>query len=200
MRQPFKAVSLSVIHPIWDRFFMVAPLMLIGSRDVDGGINIAPKHMAMPLGWDNFYAFVCSPNHRTQQNIARHGSFTVSFPRPDQLLLSSLAASPRWDDDTKPGLQAVPWRSATTVDGGLVEDCLVWLECDLDRIVDGFGPNSLIVGRIAAASVAEDALRTLDRDDADLLQESPLLAYLSPGRFATLDHSLSFPFPSGFSR
>ena len=193
-------VALDVDHPIWDRFFTVAPLVLVGSIDPDGQPNLAPKHMAIPLGWENYYAFVCSPRHHTQRNIAAHGSFTVSLPGPDQLLLLSFAAAPRWDDDTKPGLQAVPTHPATSVEGVLVDGCTLWLECELDRIVDGFGDNSLIVGRIVAASVVEAALRTLDRDDADILQDEPLLAYIDPGRFARIDSTLSFPFPEGFSR
>jgi flavin reductase (DIM6/NTAB) family NADH-FMN oxidoreductase RutF len=193
-------VPLDVEHPIWDRFFTVAPLVLIGSVDPDGRPNLAPKHMAIPLGWENYYAFVCSPRHHTQRNIVAHGSFTVSFPGPGQLLHSSFAAAPRWDDDTKPGLQAVPTHPATSVEGVLVDGCMLWLECELDRVVDGFGQNSLIVGRIVAACAAEAALRTLDRDDAEVLQAEPLLAYVSPNRFAKIDSSLSFPFPEGFSR
>ena len=35
----------------------------------------------------------------------------------------------------------------------------MYLECELDRIVDGFGVNSLIIGRVVAARVAEDSER-----------------------------------------
>lgn len=36
---------------------MVAPLVIIGSREPDGGFDLAPKHMAMPVGWQNYYCF-----------------------------------------------------------------------------------------------------------------------------------------------
>jgi hypothetical protein len=52
-------------QPIWDRFFTVAPLVLIGSKDEDGEFNLAPKHMVTPLGWANYIGFVCTPPHRT---------------------------------------------------------------------------------------------------------------------------------------
>ena len=68
------------------------------------------------------------------------------------------------------------------------------------RVVDGFGENSLICGRIVAAHVAEDALRVSDGDDAALLHDAPLLAYLHPGRYAEVGETHAFPLPEGFSR
>jgi len=154
-------VNLDLSLPVWDEFFTIAPLILVGSRDPVGTANIAPKHMGLQMGWENYYGFVCSPNHRTQQNIIRHGSFTVSFTRPNQIIVTNLAASPRWDDDTKPGLQAIPTRPATTVDGVLVENCYLWLECELERTIDGLGPNSLVLGKIVAASAATELIESL---------------------------------------
>jgi hypothetical protein len=81
-----------------------------------------------------------------------------------------------------------------------VADGYLFLECELDRIVDGFGVNSLIAGRIVAAHVHPDALRVSERDDNDLIRELSLLAYLSPGRFARIEESFSFPFPADFQR
>jgi hypothetical protein len=41
-------LSLDSEEPIWSRFFTVAPLVLIGTRDANREYNLAPKHMAMP--------------------------------------------------------------------------------------------------------------------------------------------------------
>ena len=68
------------------------------------------------------------------------------------------------------------------------------------RIIDAFDANSLIVGRVVAAHVHQDALRAEERDDQDLIHLSPLLAYLHPGRFAAIGESRSFPFPEGMER
>jgi hypothetical protein len=46
--------------------------------------------------------------------------------------------------------------------------------------------------------VAEGALRASDGDDSDVIHESPLLTYLSPGRFAPVSESFSFPLPVDF--
>ncbi len=195
-----RLIELDVSQPVWDRFFWLAPLVLIGTRETDGSHDLAPKHMAIPMGWENYYGFVCTPRHHTYSNIKRDGVFTVSYPRPSQLVLTSLAASPRVSGDEKPALGALPVFPASSVDGVLVEGCYLYLECELDRIIDDFGVNSLIVGRIVAARVAQDAERVDDLEDQDLIHDSPLLAYLHPGRFAAIDQSLSFPFPAGMKK
>jgi len=193
-------IRLDVSRPIWDRFFTVAPLVVVGSKEPDGTYDLAPKHMAMPLGWQNYYAFVCSPQHATYRNIRRERQFTVSFPRPTDIVASSLAASPRCDDDTKPALALLPRRRAATVDGVLIDDCYLYLECTLHSMLDGFGANSLIIGDIVAASASEEYIRMDDRDGGDQLFQSPLLVYVSPGRYATLRETTQFPLPEGFSR
>jgi flavin reductase (DIM6/NTAB) family NADH-FMN oxidoreductase RutF len=192
-----RPVPVSTETPIWSRFFTVAPLVIVGTREGDGH-DLAPKHMAMPLGWDNYFCFACSPRHATQSNAQRTGQFTVSFLRPDQVVEASLAAAPRQEDDSKPSLDAIPTFPASAVDGVLVREAYLWLECELDRIVDGFGRNTLIVGRVVAASADDRALRVSDRDDADLIRGEPLLAYLSPGRVAKVSESFSFPYHVDF--
>jgi flavin reductase (DIM6/NTAB) family NADH-FMN oxidoreductase RutF len=195
-----KVISLPVDRPIWDRFFAIFPLVIVGSKEEDGRYNLAPKHMAMPLGWDNHYCFVCSPQHTTYHNIRRHEAFTVSYPRPSEVLLASLAAAPRSEDLSKPSLLVLPTFPARQVDGVLVKGCYLYLECKLHSILDGFGPNSLMIGAVIAAAAHEDALRADDVDEADQIFRSPLLAYLSPGRLAVVRQSTAFPFPRGFSR
>jgi flavin reductase (DIM6/NTAB) family NADH-FMN oxidoreductase RutF len=192
-----RTVPIPTGSPVWSSFFTVAPLVLVATREGDGH-DIAPKHMAMPLGWQNYYCFVCSPRHATQRNIESTGEFTVSYPRPEQIVETSMAAGSRGEDDSKPSLVALETFPATVVDGVLVKDAYLWLECRLERIVDGFGDNSLIIGSVAAASVDERALRASDSDDSDIIHGSPLLAYLSPGRFASVGESFSFPFPADF--
>jgi flavin reductase (DIM6/NTAB) family NADH-FMN oxidoreductase RutF len=184
--------------PIWPRIFTVAPLVLVATREPGGGHDIAPKHMAMPIGWQNYFGFVCSRRHATQRNAEASRAFTVGFPRPEQIVEIGQAAAPREADATKPALAALPTIPTSVVDGVLVAGCSLHLECVLDRIVDGFGENSLVVGRIVAAAADPRALRDEDRDDADLIHELPPLVYLSPGRFAAVHRSLSFPYPVDF--
>ena len=193
-------VPLDVDQPIWERFFTVAPLVVVGSRNQDGSYDLAPKHMAMPLGWENYFGFICTPRHQTYHNIKRDRVFTVSYPSPSQVLAASLSAAPRDSSEAKPSLAALPTRSAQKIEGIFLDDATLYLECQVLQIIDGFGTNSLIAGHIIAAHVRESALREADKDDQDLIRSAPLLAYLSPGRYTPIDHSYSFPFHQGFQR
>lgn len=192
-------LSIPITAPIWDRVFVVAPLVLVGTRE-DGGYDVAPKHLAMPCGWDNYFAFICTPEHSTYRNIRAHPEFTVSFPRAEGILDASLAAGERFDDGSKPSLAGLPTFAATIVDGVLVENCSLYLECELERIVDDLGDASLVVGRIIAASAPRALLRRPGVDDADLLYEQRPLVYLAPSRFGVVRETFSFPLPVAFRR
>ena len=197
---PDELISLELSLPIWSKFFSVAPLIVVGTKEADGNYNLAPKHMAVPLGWENYFGFVCTPSHRTYQNIRREQAFSVSFPRPEQVILTSLGAAPRSKDDSKPSMSLLPTFPASAIDSVFLKDAYLFLECQLERIVDGFGKNSLIAGQIVAAYVQQQALRVSDQDDQDLLLQAPLLVYLSPGRYAKIEQSFSFPFHRGFQQ
>ncbi len=193
-------VPLDTSRPIWDRCFMVAPLVLIGTRDEDGSLDLAPKHMAFPLGWKNYFGFVCSPKHHTCSNIERDGNFTVSYPKPSQVLYASLAASPRYANGPKTVLQSFATFPAQKIDGEFVEDAYLFLECRHYKTVDGFGDNCLITGEVVAAYGHPDYIRSSEYDDQELIHDAPLLAYLPPGRFASITRSNAFPFPADMKR
>lgn len=195
-----ETISLDVDRPVWDRFFTAAPLVVVGTRE-DDGYDLAPKHMATPLGWSNYFGFVCTEAHATYRNAIREEAFSVSFPDPAAAVPSSLTAAPRGDgEDAPPDLSALPTRPTEVIDGIVLAGAYAWLECELDRVVDGFGENSLVAGRVVAARVRRDALRIADGDDQALLRRSPVLAYLAPGRYAAIREAHPFPFPAGFRR
>lgn len=192
-------VKLSLDKPVWDRVFTVAPLTIVGTREGDG-YDFAVKHLALPLGWENRFGFVCTPRHHTYQNAARHGYFTVSFPRPNRVVQTSLTASPRCEDDSKPALDLLETFDSETFEGRYVADGYLYLGCELERIVDGFGENSLITGTIIETLVRRCALRRSEVEDRSILAEEPLLSYISPGYFAKIRQVQAFPFAEGFSR
>jgi flavin reductase (DIM6/NTAB) family NADH-FMN oxidoreductase RutF len=188
-------IDIDTSRPVWERFFTVAPLVLIGTKDPDGSHDFAPKHMVTPLGWQNYFGFVCSPSHSTCDNIQRNDEFTVSYPKPSQVLYSSLAASPRLEGH-KPVLDYFTTFAARRVDAELIEEAYLYFECRHFKTIDGFGPNCLIAGEIIAAYAEPEFLRSNEIDDQELVHDSPLLAYLAPGRFAAIERSNAFPFPA----
>jgi len=192
-------ISLDLSEPVWPRVFLVAPLVVIGTREGDG-YNLAPKHMASPLGLGHFFGFVCGPSHGTYHNAKEAGSFTVSYPRPEQLTMASLTAAERQPGTgaKKPVLKVLPTRPAERVDGVFLEGAYLMLECELHDIYEDLGSNSLVMGRVVAAHAREDALVISDADHQERIAQAPLLAYLSPGRFAEIRETRAFPFPADF--
>ena len=194
-------IPLDMADPIWPHFFTVAPLVIVGTRE-GTGYDMAPKHMAFPMGFENYFGFVCTPDHNTYHNVRKTGEFTVSYLVPDQLLLASISASPRPEDLSKSDsiVHALPTEPAKQMDALLISDAYVHLECKLFKMVDDFGNNSLITGKIIAAHVREDYLRVSERDELDLVARNPLLAYVADGRFATITTTHNFPYPKNFKR
>lgn len=192
--------ELDLKYPVWDRFFMVHPLVIIGSIDKSGKENLAPKHMVTPMGWSNYFGFMCTPNHSTYDNIKREGYFSVSFPKPEQVLFTSLSAAPREHDDTKPALNLMPTFLLEDSKMPVLQDSYIFFECEAYKIYDDFEVNSLITGKITKSYIDKLFLRDEARDDNDLIREQPVLSYLNPGRFAVISENQSFPFPKDFKK
>lgn len=192
-------VSLDTSQYLWSHFYTVAPLVVIGTKEGDV-YDMAPKHMATALGHDNYFGFVCTPRHSTYHNVKKEGSFTVSFPKPDQVVLTSLAASPRCGDEgnDKPIIPQLPMIKAPNIDAMFLKEGYLYFECAHDRTIDGFGDFSLICGKITGAYVDKDYKRISEQDEQTLVANSPLLAYLAYGRFAEIKDSKAFPFPKNF--
>lgn len=193
--------SLDTSRPIWSRFFMVAPLAVIGTRE-GRQYDLAPKHMVTPMGFGNYIGFVCTPRHSTYGNVMENGQFTVSYPLPDQTLVTGLSASPRGGPlgKSEKVLEYLPTRMATTVDAPFLEDAYLLLECSHFKTIDGFGENSLITGKILKAFVHPDYLRVSEQDEQKMLVDHPILAYVAEGRFARVGETYAFPFPKGFKK
>lgn len=193
-------IELDTGSSIWEHFFTVFPLVVVGTREADGSDDLAPKHLAMPMSWQNHFGFVCTPRHNTYQNILRDRQFSVTYMRPSQTVLASLAATPRCEDGSKPITDALPTFPAESINASFVKNGYLFLECEMQQIIDDLGDNSLIIGRIISARVAEDAMRSSDQDDEDLIFNTPMLTYLYPGRFAEIASTNKLPFPAGFKR
>lgn len=195
-------IDLDLETPVWSRVFTIFPLVVVGTKEPDGDYDLAPKHLAMPIGWDNYFGFVCTPRHATYRNALREGTFAVSYPRPTQIVTASLAASSRESaEGDKPIVAELETFRASRVDALLLRDAYLFLECELHRMIDGFGDDAeLVTGRIIGARAHPDAIRVSEGDEQRLLREAPLLAYIDPGRFASVSESHPFPFPAGFLR
>lgn len=192
--------SLNMEFPVWDQIFTVHPLVVIGTQNKDSSPNFAPKHMAFPLGWDNYFGFVCTPKHTTYQNIKEREEFTVTYPKPDQVVATSLTASPRTEENEKPTLDSLETFEATNVGGSFLKNGYAFLECKLIKFVDGFGENSLILAEIVAARAWSNVIKNPSKTDSESIYNHPRLVYISPGRYAVIDETYAFPFPANFKK
>ena len=196
-----KLIQLNTQESIWDHVFTIAPLVVVGTKE-GKHYDLAPKHMATPVGFSNFFAFVCTPNHSTYHNVKNTGVFSISFPLPDQVVLTSLSASPRCDDQflEKPIVRTLPTRKCKQIDCLFFNDSYLFLECELFKIIDGFDEYSIITGRIKEALVDKNYLKVSEKDEQKQIIENPLLAYVAQGRFAKISETYNFPFPKGFNK
>jgi len=192
--------SLNLEFPVWEQIFTVHPLVVIGTVNPDRSPNFAPKHMVFPLGWENYFGFVCTPKHTTYQNIKKREEFTVTYPNPDQIIDTSLTASTRNDDNKKPILDTLQTFEASEIEGLFLQNGYAFLECRLMKIVDGFGENSLILAEIIAAQAWSDVIKNPSHTDDESIYNHPRIVYISPGRYAIIDETYAFPFPANFKK
>jgi flavin reductase (DIM6/NTAB) family NADH-FMN oxidoreductase RutF len=202
VKDPFiDFISLNVKESIWEHFYTVAPLVVIGTKEAQG-FDLAPKHMATPLGFSDFFGFVCTPRHNTYHNIKKHSRFSVSFVKPDQILLTSLAATPRcavkdFPEEITNHIPTVTLNNGASI---FVKDSYVMLDCSLYKIIDGFDDYSLITGKVEQAMVHKDYKIVSAEGNQKQIYDHPLLAYIAQGRFASIKETLSYPYPKDFQR
>jgi hypothetical protein len=114
----------------------------------------------------------------------------VSVPKPNEVILTSLAAQLR-RRGRPTGRIGVGSDRVSPHDG---RDCALrghlQLEYELERLVDGFGPNSLIMGPVQAGRADAGV------DAGVVLERAPLLVYLSAGRLSEESASRSCTFPA----
>ena len=201
-KDPFKDfISLDVKESIWEHFYTVAPLVVIGTKE-NQGFDLAPKHMATPLGFSDFFGFVCTPRHNTYHNIKKNQRFSVSFVKPSLIFEPSFNTMPRCAVKDFPEEITNQIPTVTNHDGEVifVRDSYVMLDCSAYKIIDGFDDYSLITGKINYAKVHKDYKIVSDEGHQKQIYDNPLLAYIAQGRFASIKETLSYPYPKDFQR
>lgn len=200
--QETNMIEIDLDQDVWNHCYTVHSLIVIGSKEESGAYNFAPKHMAMPLGFSNQFGFMGTPRKSTYRNVQREKEFTVSYPKPSQLVISSLTSTRREEDDSKPILDKIPTVASKVVDGKFIKDSYFHLECKLTECLGKFGEWEVVVGEIVAARIQKEAARKRGNgmDESELIYDFPLLAYLHPDRFSIIKESHAFPYPKEFKR
>ena len=194
-------VSLDTKKSLWEQFYTIAPLVVIGTKE-GNGFDLAPKHMVTPIGFSNYFAFVCTPRHRTYHNIKNEGKFSVSYVKPDQIVLSSIAAMPRCsvEDYPRDVVQHIPTVCSEDGENIFVADSYLFLECELHKVIDGFDDYSIITGSVKKAFVHKNYKIHSDQEQQGQIYDDPVLVYVAQGRFAEVHETMAYPYPKDFER
>jgi flavin reductase (DIM6/NTAB) family NADH-FMN oxidoreductase RutF len=156
--------------------------------------NVAPKTQVMPVGRKGYWAFGCCDRHHTYQNVIQQGEFVINFPGPELIKQVSQSAKefpPDADEINGAGLTAM---ASQEVKVPSVAECRVHLECKRYQVIDGYGKESLIVGEVVAVTADEDLVDA----GAEILMEYPLLVYVYPGYYASVEQVRQFRFPRNY--
>jgi len=145
-----------------ERNFIVCPVILITTVNGEGTPNAALKTNFMTVSSMKCYAFCCSPEHHTYQNIVETGEFVINVPTEDiieKVLKAAIATEKRCpaglNEIESAGLTPIP---SEKVRPPRVKECIAHYECLLDR-----HENGLIVGKVVAVSVDKSLIDGTDR-------------------------------------
>jgi flavin reductase (DIM6/NTAB) family NADH-FMN oxidoreductase RutF len=180
-------------------YFTVKPLILVTTLGSKGLPNVAPKTQATDVGrCEQYFAFVCTPQHHTYQNVKANKEFVVNYPSPELIGKVSAAAQRAEDSDeiALAGLTSIP---SLIVKPPRIKECYLHLECKLLEIKD-LEDSSLILGKIVARSADKELSFQLGKsgESIKLLSKRPLLAYVYPDHYTKISIAEEFVFPKNY--
>ena len=135
-----------------ERSFVVRPVVLITTMNREGTPNAAVKTNFMTVSSMRYYAFSCSPEHHTHQNIMETREFVINVPTEDiaskVLKAAIVTANPcpaGVNEIESAGLTPIP---SEKVRPPRIKECVAHYECLLD-----WHRQDLIFGKVVAVSV-----------------------------------------------
>ncbi len=168
-----------------------SPITLITSSH-RGKHNVLPVAYVMPASIrPPLIAVSISPERYSYDIIHKTEEFALNLPGRRLLHHVQFLGSVSGNDVDKLDLTKLPTRRARRLDTILLEGCVGWIECGLQEEVE-IGDHVLLIGRVVAASVEEDAF-----SDHWLLQdddEKPL-HYLGSNFYAVMDEVMEARVP-----
>ena len=180
-------------------YFTVKPLILVTTLGSTGLLNVAPKTQSTDVGRrEQCFAFVCTPQHHTYQNVKANKEFVVNYPGPELIGKVSAAAQHAENSDE---IALAEWTSipSMVVKPPRIKECYLHLECKLLEIKD-LEDSSLILGKVVARSADKEVSfeRGKSRESIKLLSKRPLLAYVYPDHYTKINAAEEFLFPKNY--
>jgi len=145
-----------------ERSFIVRPVVLITTVNGKGTPNAAVKTNFMTVSSMRYFAFSCSPEHHTHQNIMESGEFVINVPTEDiagkvlkAAIITGNPCPPGLSEIERAGLTPIP---SEKVRPPRIEECVVHYECLLD-----WHKRDLIFGKAVAVSVDKSLMDRTDK-------------------------------------
>ena len=163
------------------RNFVICPIVLITTVNREGTPNAAVKTNFMTVSSMKHYAFSCSPEHHTYQNIMENGEFVVNVPTEDivtQVLKAAITTEKLCpvgvNEIENAGLTPIP---SEKVKPPRIKECIAHYECLLDWFKD-----NIIVGKVVAASVDNTLMDGTDERKPIVINAQGLHGYATVGK------------------
>ena len=145
-----------------ERSFIVRPVVLVTTVNREGTPNAAVKTNFMTVSSMRYFAFSCSPEHHTHQNIMETGEFVINVPTEDiagkVLKAAIITGNPcpsGLNEIERAGLTPIP---SEKVRPPRIEECVAHYECLLD-----WHKRDLIFGKAVAVSVDKSLMDRTDK-------------------------------------
>lgn len=179
LQKPKRKVDIAPDKRKWHPSPILGQLVLVTTTNEDGTSNVAPKNWISYMAFGpSLIALGCSSKHWTARNILRSGEFVINIPGED---LVDIVWQAGYLNHPRPveslGLTPIP---SLKVKPPRVEECRAHLECVLDKHF-AYGDEVIILGRIVAASIDQEALEA--RDPYEYLK---MLVFLEDGTYGTV--------------
>lgn len=180
-------------------YFTVKPIILVTTLGSNELPNVAPQTQCMSVGrHEEYFAFVCTPEHHTYQNTKANKEFVVNYPGPELIEKVSAASqsAENVDEVALSGLTSIP---SLIVKPPRIKECMVHLECKVMDIKD-LDNGSIILGKVVARSANREVSfkKGMAEESINLLSMHPLLAYIYPDHYASINTAEKFIFPKNY--
>jgi len=187
-------VSLELERYVGAFFPLPSAVALITTVSPSGVVNVAPKTQVMPVGRHNYWGFACCKQHHTYTNVVEQGEFVVNMPGLELIGKISDASQefPEGTDELAAiGLCRFP---SLQVRVPSITECGVHIECVRHTVLDAFGGDSLIIGRVVAARVDSELMLAPQHT----MSKKPLLVYVHPNHYTIIRDFAPFAFPPNY--
>lgn len=146
--------------PVSQAYQLLTPggLVLVCTRSEDGRYDLAPVAWNCPLDYEpvSRVLVVCSPEHRSYEDLVESGEFVLALPTLEQRLMVEETGSVSGHEVDKYAKFKIEAFAAHKVDALVPESVAAWLECRLLRVVVE-GSSAVVMREVLRAQALPDA-------------------------------------------